>query len=60
MSNKIDKAFVSELDQFINKLRDNVPENDSQRRERKKYERINRLRDNDQQVGNDLEIWEDF
>lgn len=60
MAQKIDKSFVSELDQFLDNVRNNVPEKDSQRRERKKYEKINHLRDNPQEKSDSSKIWEDF
>lgn len=60
MSHKIDKSFVSELDQFLEGLRNNISENDSQRRERNKYEKINKLRDSVQKKTDADELWEDF
>lgn len=60
MGSKIDKSFVSDVDQFLTGLRGTVPENDSQRKERKKYERIKKLRDSPQIDTKFVELWEDF
>lgn len=46
MQSKVDKHFVSNIDKFLEKLRQEVPESASQRAEREKYARINWLRDN--------------
>lgn len=39
------KHYVSEIDYFLEELRRSVPESEGQRRERKEYEQLNRLRD---------------
>ena len=39
------KHYVSEIDCFLEELRQSLPESDSQCRERKEYEQLNRLRD---------------
>ena len=51
--------YVSEIDQLLAELRTTVPESDSQRDERKKYERIDRLRDNPTPE-NKTDLWEEF
>jgi len=60
MASKINKAFVSELDQFLSGLRHSIPENDSQRKERTKYQKLNNLRDNKQESTDESGLWEDF
>lgn len=62
MAMKIDKSFVSEIDQFLNSLRQTIPEADSQYQERKKYEVINQDRDYPKVVVNPKtdEFWEKF
>lgn len=60
MSEKLDKNFVSEIDHFLGKLRQEVPELASQQQERKKYERINKLRDNIQEKSDDGDLWQGF
>ncbi len=42
---KRDKHYVSEIDSFLEALRRSIPESKSQSKERKEYERLNRLRD---------------
>ena len=60
MKQKVDKNFVSDVDKELEQLRKTVPENDSQRRERLKYEKINKLRDDVQEESDKSELWEDF
>jgi hypothetical protein len=42
---KRNKNYVSEIDLFLEELRQVVPESESQSKERQQYERLNRLRD---------------
>lgn len=42
---KRNKHYVSEIDLFLKELRQSVPESEDQRKERKEYEHLNRLRD---------------
>ena len=42
---KRDKNYVSEIDLFLEELRLFVPESESQAKERKQYEHLDRLRD---------------
>ncbi len=42
---KRNKNYVSEIDLFLEELRHLVPESESQNKERKEYEHLNRLRD---------------
>ncbi len=42
---KRNKQYVSEIDLFLVELRHLVPESESQNKERKEYEHLNRLRD---------------
>ena len=51
--------YVSEIDQLLAELREHVSESDSQREERKKYERIDRLRDHPESKDKD-DLWEKF
>ncbi len=60
MRQKINKHYVSDIDQFLGELRQEIAESDSQRQERKKYERITLLRDQAVQKDDNSEIWEDF
>ncbi len=55
-----DKHYISELDRFLFEFAEQHPEaSDSQRKEWKKHDRINQLRDRPQQ-GNSDDIWRDF
>ncbi len=45
MLKKRNKHYVSEIDVFLAELRHTVTESESQAKERKEYEHINRLRD---------------
>ena len=60
MNKKVDKHFVSEPDQFLEALRKQIPEHDKCRRERQKYEKIAKLRDNAQETVSDNQLWEEF
>ncbi len=60
MLSKSNKSYVSEVDNFLEKLRTNIPESDAQEKEREKYERINRLRDKKDDSDESREIWQDF
>jgi hypothetical protein len=51
--------YVSEIDQLLAELRITVPESESQREERKKYDRIDRLRDHPTSEEKD-DLWEEF
>ena len=42
---KRNKNYVSEIDIFLEELRRTVPESESQMKERKHYEQLDRLRD---------------
>lgn len=42
---KRNKNYVSEIDLFLEELRHTVPESESQIKERKQYEHLDRLRD---------------
>lgn len=60
MLSKVNKSFISDVDQFLERTRRQVPETDSQRAEREKYQRINKLRDHEVDPSADNAIWEDF
>lgn len=60
MFSKSNKSFVSEADKCLEQLRKDVPESEEQCKERKKYERINRLRDKASPAAKEGEIWQDF
>ncbi len=57
---KVQQHYVSEIDQFLQKLRKEVPESEAQRAEREQYRRLNELRDNPQREENTHHIWEGF
>jgi hypothetical protein len=59
---RIDKSFVSELDQFIQQYDLDHPEkSDSQIADFKKHQRISQLRDNERaESAASSKIWEDF
>ncbi len=64
MSDRLNKSFVSELDQFLKYLRQTVPKSKAyqieSQIERQAYERIAKLRDNAQPPSDPNAIWEDF
>lgn len=58
---RVDKSFVSELDQFIQQFDLDHPEkSDSQIADIKKHQRISQLRDNARLSDKPSKIWEDF
>lgn len=59
MFKKITHNYVSELDKFLAKLRKEIPETASQKKEREKFARLDNLRDH-KQPKNENQIWEDF
>lgn len=60
MNKKLDKHYVSESDQFLAKLRKEIPEAPAQKDERLKHERIGHLRDNCVEDQQKTTIWQDF
>ena len=56
---KSDKKFVSEPDHFLEKMRKQIPENDSQLAERLKYEQVAKLRDKPQ-AEDASDLWDKF
>lgn len=64
MSDRLNKSFVSELDQFLKYLRQTVPKSKAYQleseTERQAYERVAKLRDNVQPPSDPNAIWEDF
>jgi len=59
MFKKRAKNYVSNLDKFLEQIREKIPETASQKREREKFAKLAELRDH-KQPKNDNQIWEDF
>ncbi len=57
---KIDKNFVSEIDQFLAEFDATHPKSASQLAEIKKYEKIYQLRDYPQPKSKDESIWKEL
>lgn len=60
MSDKVNKSYVSEVDQFLVELWKTVPRSVSQCQEETKAGRIEKLRDHVQPLEDTKEIWEKF
>lgn len=59
MFKKQTNNYVSELDQFLAKIRKDIPETSSQIKEREKFAKLAELRDH-KQPKDESQIWEDF
>lgn len=59
MFKKQTNNYVSELDQFLAKIRKDIPETSSQIQEREKFAELDKLRDH-KQPKDKSQIWEDF
>lgn len=60
MFKKQSKKYVSPVDIFLENLRKTIPENDTQIKERKQYEQLNRLRDDPNAPREKEILWENF
>lgn len=57
---KLYKELISDADALLAECRDKMEESATQRAEREKYEKINRLRDNAERPASDDRLWQDF
>lgn len=57
---KLYTPVISDTDELLDKLRNQLEETNAQKQEREKYERLNTLRDNPERPENDNKIWSDF